>query len=142
MRAVVLDTDVLVAAFRSDSGASRRVLEEGLARRFELLLSVPLMIEYEAVLTRSEHLNVSVFDKIAILGIVKTFCTLGEPVHIAHRLRPQLVDPDDEFVLETAHHGKAEAIITLNTRDFLVAARRFGISALLPGEALERVKRR
>ena len=82
------------------------------------------------------------FDTITILGIVKTFCTLGEPVHIANRLRPQLVDPDDEFVLETAYHGKAEAIITLNTRDFLVAARRFGISALLPGEALERMKRR
>jgi hypothetical protein len=32
MRAYVLDTDVLVAAFRSDSGASRQILEKGLAR--------------------------------------------------------------------------------------------------------------
>jgi putative PIN family toxin of toxin-antitoxin system len=141
MRAV-LDTCVLVAAIRSKRGASRELLRMVLDEELKPLVSVPLVLEYEAVLTRSEHLNVSVFDKIAILGIVKTFCTLGEPVHIAHRLRPQLVDPDDEFVLETAHHGKAEAIITLNTRDFLVAARRFGISALLPGEALERVKRR
>jgi len=141
MRAV-LDTCVLVAAIRSKRGASRELLRMVLDEELKPLVSVPLVLEYEAVLTRSEHLNVSVFDKIAILGIVKTFCTLGEPVHIAHRLRPQLVDPDDEFVLEAAHHGKAEAIITLNTRDFLVAARRFGISALLPGEALERVKRR
>jgi putative PIN family toxin of toxin-antitoxin system len=136
MRAV-LDTCVLVAAIRSKRGASRELLRMVLDEELKPLVSVPLVLEYEAVLTRSEHLNVSVFDKIAILGIVKTFCTLGEPVHIAHRLRPQLVDPDDEFVLETAHHGKAEAIITLNTRDFLVAARRFGISALLPGEALK-----
>jgi len=136
MRAV-LDTCVLVAAIRSKRGASRELLRMVLDEELKPLVSVPLVLEYEAVLTRSEHLNVSVFDKIAILGIVKTFCTLGEPVHIAPRLRPQLVDPDDEFVLETAHHGKAEAIITLNTRDFLVAARRFGISALLPGEALK-----
>jgi predicted nucleic acid-binding protein len=65
---------------------------------------------------------------------------MGEPVHISHRLRPQLVDPDDEFVLEAAYHGKAEMIVTLNTRDFLIAARRFGIAALRPGEALERIR--
>jgi hypothetical protein len=32
MRARVLDTDALVAAFRSDAGASRRVLDAALAR--------------------------------------------------------------------------------------------------------------
>jgi predicted nucleic acid-binding protein len=50
------------------------------------------------------------------------------------------VDADDEFVLEAAVHGKAEMIVTLNTRHFLKAARRFGIAALRPGEALERIK--
>jgi len=59
MKAYVLDTDVLVAAFRSDIGASRQVLEAARARRFDLLLSVPLMLEYESVLTRPEHLAAS-----------------------------------------------------------------------------------
>jgi predicted nucleic acid-binding protein len=58
----------------------------------------------------------------------------------SHRLRPQLVDPDDEFVLEAAYHGMADLIVTLNTRDFLTAARRFGIAAMRPGEALERIR--
>ncbi len=105
------------------------------------LVSVPLVLEYEAVLTRPEHLTESSFDHKTVISIVKAFCTIGEPVHIARRLRPQLVDPDDEFVLETAYHGKTEAIVTLNTRDFLAAARRFGIAVLSPGEALERMKR-
>lgn len=109
---------------------------------FKPLISVPLVLEYEAVLTRPEHLQESEFDRKAIIGIVKAICSMGEPVHVAHRLRPQLVDPDDEFVLEAAYHGKAEAIITLNTRDFFVAAKRFGIATLSPGEALERLKRR
>jgi predicted nucleic acid-binding protein len=56
MVAYVLDTDVLVAALRSDAGASRQVLEAARARRFELLLSVPLMLEYESVLNRPVHL--------------------------------------------------------------------------------------
>jgi predicted nucleic acid-binding protein len=52
----VLDTGVLVAALRSSMGASRQLLIAALDGRFELLLSVPLLLEYEAVLTRHEHL--------------------------------------------------------------------------------------
>ena len=52
----VLDTDVIVASLRSDRGASRQLLLAALQRDFELLLSVPLILEYEAVLTRAEHL--------------------------------------------------------------------------------------
>ena len=52
----VLDTDVIVAALRSNRGASRQVLMAALNQQFELLLSVPLILEYEAVLTRPQHL--------------------------------------------------------------------------------------
>jgi predicted nucleic acid-binding protein len=103
------------------------------------LISVPLVLEYEAVLTRPEHLDGAI-DAQANVEIVKAFCRLGEPVHVSRRLRPQLVDPDDEFVLEAAYHGKAELIVTLNTRDFLKAARRFGIAVMRPGEVLERTR--
>src|SRR6516162_1802270 len=48
---VVLDTNVLVASFRSDRGASRKILLNVLSRKIPVLVSVPLMIEYEAVLT-------------------------------------------------------------------------------------------
>jgi predicted nucleic acid-binding protein len=105
------------------------------------LVSVPLVLEYEAVLSRPEHFAGAV-DAQVNLEIVKAFCIMGEPVHIAQRLRPQLIDPDDEFVLEAAYHGRAEMIVTLNTRDFLKAARRFGIATLGPGDALERIRHR
>jgi predicted nucleic acid-binding protein len=105
---------------------------------FRPLISVPLVLEYEAVLTRPEHLASSASAQ-ANVDIVKAFCLMGEAVHISHRLRPQLVDADDEFVLEAAYHGRADAIVTLNIRDFLTAARRFRIAALKPGEMLERI---
>jgi putative PIN family toxin of toxin-antitoxin system len=138
MRAV-FDTPVLVAAVRSAKGASRKLLRMVLDGEFKPLISVPLVLEYEAVLTRPEHLAFSV-DMQANVEIVRAFCTLGEPVHIFHRLRPQLVDPDEEFILETAVYCKAAMIVTLNTRHFLKAARRFGVAALRPGVALERIK--
>jgi predicted nucleic acid-binding protein len=59
MPRVVLDTSVLVAATRSDRGTSRVLLVSALEQRYKLLVSVPLMIEYEAVLTRTEHLDVA-----------------------------------------------------------------------------------
>jgi predicted nucleic acid-binding protein len=84
--------------------------------------------------------HASDLDEEAIKELLKVIVRAGEKVHIASRLRPQLVDPDDEFVLEAAYYGKADAIVTLNTRDFLAAAGRFSILTLSPAEALERMK--
>lgn len=134
----MLDTSVLVAAIRSPAGASHWLVEAVVAGRLKPLVSVPLVLEYEAVLTRAEHLAVSGYTADEALTIIKAFCRMGEPVHIAHRLRPQLKDPNDEFVLETAFHGRADSIVTFNRRDFESPARVFGISVISPKEAVER----
>ncbi len=49
----------MVAAIRSNLGASNRLLMAALERRFTLLVSTPMLIEYEAVMTRTEHLSAS-----------------------------------------------------------------------------------
>src|SRR5258706_16286329 len=51
---LVLDTAVMVAAIRSEAGASRRLLVAALEQRFTLPISVALMVEYEAVMTRKQ----------------------------------------------------------------------------------------
>jgi putative PIN family toxin of toxin-antitoxin system len=141
MRAV-LDTSVLVLALRSPAGASNLLVQAAFEGQIRPLISVALALEYEAVLMRPEHLAVSGFDASEAMKIVRAFCTHGEPVHIAHRLRPQLVDPDDEFILETAYHGNADCIVTFNRRDFHSAAKRFGIDTLSPPEALRKLRNR
>lgn len=55
----VLDTAVIVAATRSDAGASRQPVLAALDKRFELLLSMRLVLEYEAVLKRTEQIAAS-----------------------------------------------------------------------------------
>lgn len=136
MRAYVLDTDVLVAAFRSDSGASRCVLEAARARRFDLLLSVPLMLEYESVLTRPEHLAASGATKEDVSAVLDELAFIGKRVELVIRTRPMLPDPSDEMVLETAINGQADAIVTFNDRDFRPAARRFHCLVMQPGEVV------
>jgi putative PIN family toxin of toxin-antitoxin system len=136
VRPYVLDTDVLVAAFRSDSGASRRLLEMALAREFEVLLSVPLMFEYEAVLTRPEHLLASRASVEDVGDVLNGLAAVGKRVRLAFRWRPALPDPNDDMVLETAVNGQAHAIVTFNERDFNPASGRFGCLVMRPGDFL------
>ncbi|MGD0729868.1 MAG: PIN domain-containing protein [Terracidiphilus sp.] len=53
--------------------------------------------------------------------------------------RPQLQDPNDEMVLETAINGHADAIVTFNRIDFVRAAKGFSLRVLSASETLERV---
>jgi predicted nucleic acid-binding protein len=62
-------------------------------------------------------------------------------VKLAFRWRPQLVDPNDDMVLETAVSGQAESIVTFNLRDFNPVAARFSCRVMRPGEFLLRFLR-
>lgn len=132
-RRVVLDTSVLVAAARSRIGASFQVLGALRDRRFVALASVPLMLEYEAVLKRPEHLAAGGRSTTMTDDFLDALCLYIEPVHLHYLWRPQTRDANDEMVLETALNGRADALVTLNAGDFAAAAR-FRLPVLTPGE--------
>jgi predicted nucleic acid-binding protein len=112
-----------------------------LDRRFELLLSVPLMLEYEAVLTRDEHLSASGLSAREVERVLDDLAAVAEPVRLAFRWRPRLPDPNDDMVLETAVNGSADATVTFNRRDFAEAGRSFNCAVLLPALALQHIWR-
>jgi predicted nucleic acid-binding protein len=138
----VIDTDVLVAAVRSDLGASRVLLTAALERRYEVLASVPLMLQYESVLTRSEHLIAAGLSEGDVQVLLDAIASVATPVRISYLWRPMLPDPDDDLVLETAVNGSAEVVITFNRRHFEAAAARFGVEILAPAEAVRRLESR
>jgi putative PIN family toxin of toxin-antitoxin system len=133
---VVLDTSVVVAAIRSDRGASRELLVGVLQRRFILLMSVPLMIEYESVMTRPEHLEASRLSQEDVQVLLDAVATTAEAVKLDYLWRPSLADADDDMVLETAVNGSAEVVVTFNRRDFGNVAETFGITVMSPSEAV------
>lgn len=134
-----MDTCVLVSALRTPNGASNFLMKAALGGLLTPLISVPLVLEYEAVLTRPELLSATGFSQADAVTIVKAFCTRGQGVHLTTRIRSQLRDPADEFVLETAVHGRADAIVTFNLKHFSPATDRFGINVITPRGALERL---
>lgn len=132
----------MIAAIRSDIGASRKLLVAALDQRaFTLLLSVPLVIEYEAVMKRAEHLAASRLSVSDIEALLDALVDIADPVDLAFQWRPMLTDPDDDMVLETAVNGRADAIVTFNRRDFTLAVRGFGIEVLSPGAAVKRMEK-
>ena len=133
---LVLDTDVLVAGTRSDRGASKQLLFAALDQRFELLLSVPLVLQYEDVLTRPEHLDAARITTEDVGTLLDALVSVGAAVRLAFRWRPTLTDPGDEMVLETAVNGGADLLVTFNRRRFARAVRRFQLQLASPGEAL------
>lgn len=137
---IVLDCDVLVAALRSDQGASRQLLLAALDKKYELLLSVPVVIEYEAVLTRSAHLDAAGLSVKDVVAIIDALVAVGEPVRLSFRWRPILIDPEDDMVLETAVNGRADLLVTFNQQHFKEATDRFGVQIVSPGRALLRLR--
>ena len=127
---VVLDTNVLVSAMRSRQGASYRLLALVGSGRFEVSVSVGLVLEYEDALTRMALVGKD--DRDDLLDYV---CAVANKPKVYYLWRPMLRDPNDDFVLEVAVAGGCEVIVTFNKRDF-GGAERFGIRVLSPREFL------
>lgn len=136
---VVLDTNVVVTGVRSPQGASAKVLQQVLTDTLEIVISVPLGFEYEAVCLRPEHLLAAEARPADVLNVIDALIAKAQPVDIHYQWRPQLHDPSDEIILEAAVNGGAEAIVTYNIKDFGAAPKRFGIDLIRPRDVLERL---
>lgn len=128
----VLDTNVVVAAVRSPKGASAEILRMTLLEKIEIVCSVPLFLEYEAVLKRPEQLKAAGVSLRDVTNLLNVLAGKIQEVEIAYLWRPQLRDPADEMVLEAAVNGQAGTIITFNQRDFLPQALSFGLAVWKP----------
>lgn len=104
-----------------------------------LLASTALFVEYEAVLTRVEHLAAAGVSKEIVVSALNALASVIEPVEIRFLWRPQVPDPDDDMVLEAAVNGRAKALITFEAATFTAAAKTFGIDVMTPAEAWSKI---
>ena len=138
---LVLDTSVIVAALRSRSGASNALMRLIPMRKIEPLACPPLFLEYEEVLLRPEQRLAHGLSIEQVNQFLAELAVWIRPVELHFRWRPQVTDPGDEMVLETAINGGADALVTHNVRHFLTASRRFDLPVLTPQETLWRLNR-
>jgi len=129
---IVIDTNVLVAGLRSRNGSSHRVVRMIGTGYFELCVSVPLVLEYEDVLTRERF----GFSDEEINDVLNYCCSAARHCPIYFLWRPFLSDPKDDMVLELAVQSQSEFIVTFNVRDFQ-NTESFGVRAIRPAQFLE-----
>jgi putative PIN family toxin of toxin-antitoxin system len=114
---IVLDTSVMVAASRSRQGASFQLVSMLPTPRFEIALTIAVYTEWQAVLTRPEHLPPGVTAEQA-LGFLRYLASVAHLQDVHFLWRPFLRDPDDDMVLECAVASSCQFIVTHNMRDF------------------------
>jgi putative PIN family toxin of toxin-antitoxin system len=135
---IVLDTSVLVAAARSRQGASFALLSSLPHPRFQICLSVAVYTEWQAVLSRPEHLPPGA-DASMVLGFLRYLASLAHLQDIHFLWRPFLRDPDDDMLLECAVAAGCTYIVTHNIKDFRRTGE-LGVKAVTPGEFLQILK--
>lgn len=133
---LVVDTNVLITAFRSQRGAAYKFFTLLNDQRWQLNLSIALVFEYEEVLKREqESLGLNQQDIDALLD---GLCAIANHRDIFYLWRPLARDPDDDFLIDLAIKSQANFIITYNQRD-LQQVTRFGIQLLTPKAFLQLV---
>ena len=133
---IVIDTNVIVAGLRSRNGSAFRLLSLVGSDRFEIHLSVPLVLEYEDVLLRElPSLTINAAD---IQDFLDFHCAVATHHPIFFLWRPYLRDPKDDMVLELAVKAGCDSVVTYNTRDF-EGIERFGVSVITPAAFLKSI---
>ncbi len=135
MYRVVIDTNVILSAIKSNKGASYALIRKLPSTEFKIYMSVPLYAEYQDVLTREENLT-GQNSKEDMLGFVQYLCKISIRKDIFFLWRPWLKDPKDDMVLELAVASSAQYIITYNLKDFK-NINSFGIKTIKPNDFLK-----
>ena len=135
---IVLDTASFVTAVRSSDGAAGEVLRMIFREELVPLMDLKRGLEYRDVALRSEHVRASALSKREIVELIEAMEAFAEPVEVVMKTRSLSPDPSDDMVLDVAINGRAEALVTNNTKHFFGAGRRFGIPVISPAELLEK----
>lgn len=134
----LLDTNVLVAAFRSRTGASNALVRRALLGQLPVVVHSKLVYEYRDVLSRPDTLAGSGLSFGEVEVVLAQFAAKATEVDVRFLWRPNLTDEGDNFVLEIAVAAWPCTIVTHNVADFARAELRFPQVALCtPGRLMQ-----
>jgi len=95
---LTIDTDVVVAAMRSPTGASVPLLTLLLEGKGTWLLSVAMALEYESICMLADHRLAAGANEGDVRNLLNSIFGIIVPVEVHYQWRPQLSDASDEMV--------------------------------------------
>ena len=135
MYSIVIDTNVIISALKSNKGASFKLISLLTENKFKINISVPLILEYEEIIKR--EINSKIINKNDIESFIDYICYIGNPTKIYYLWRPFLKDPKDDMILELAFTSNSDYIITYNLKDFSEVYSNFKIKSIIPKDFLK-----
>ncbi len=124
---IIIDTNVLLSALYSRRGASFKLISLVGQGYFDIVLSVPLFIEYKSIIKRNRS-KIKLSDE-KINDILNYLCLVSQHHEIYYLWRPFLRNPKDDMMLELAVTARCKYIVTYNIKDFK-GVEQFGIKVL------------
>jgi uncharacterized protein len=131
---VVVDTNVFVSGVLNPHGPPGRLVDAILAETFTVLYDDRILAEYRDVLARP----VFGFRSTEIDALIDFIEVAGEPI-LARSLTVVLSDPTDLPFLEVAAAGRADALVTGNTRHFKPRRGSHHVTISTPADFLARL---
>jgi len=128
---VVADTNILVSALLF-GGPPEQVFLAGLRGEIQLLISLSLLKELEKVLKEKFKLNFHL-----VREIIEEVREVAEIVEVSSHIKAVSYPDEDNRVLECAVDGKADFIVTGDTKHILPLKEYGGIKILSPSEFLK-----
>jgi putative PIN family toxin of toxin-antitoxin system len=136
---IVLDTNVLVSAARSRSGASFELLRRLPMKQFEINISPTLALQYEEKL-KSVLIQRGVADLSSVEKFVDRLLFLANRRTVNMSLFADDIEINDQFVFDLAIASRSRFIVTYNIRDFSGAVQ-YGIMPIRPPDFLRLLER-
>jgi len=110
---IALDTNVLVSAFISKRGHPARLLDILLTfPEIQLISSTPILGELRDVLSRNEVKERFHYLARDIKSFARAVQNVSVRVKIMSNFKVVVDDPKDDVVLNTAHDGKADYVVS------------------------------
>ncbi|MGI0065378.1 MAG: putative toxin-antitoxin system toxin component, PIN family [Nitrosotalea sp.] len=107
MLRIVLDTNILISAI-IHNGIPRKLFQMGIDGKYQILTSKGTLEELSGVLQRSKFK----MTREDIIRIISALMNAGENVWVTSNFKVIINDPDDDIIINTAHDGKADYIVS------------------------------
>lgn len=132
---VVVDTNIVVSRYVAPHGVVAQIVERWRQQAFELVVSEPILSEFQRVLAYERIRARHRMDDAGILELIedfREFAILVEPTETVNVVKD---DPDDNKFIECAQAGGAECIVSSDLH--LLALKQYrGIQILSPAAFL------
>jgi len=139
MLRVLLDTNVIVSATISPDGPSARILQVWRDGQIELATSLPLLEEFENVLSRpriQKHQWMTADEIDALRTALRYAAFVGPGERLVTVIED---DPDDDWILSAALETEADCIVSGDPH--LTDLDQYeGVDILMPAEFVERME--